>query len=213
MTQLLVATRSAHKLREIQDILSARLAPQLVSLSELGVAELPEEEEIEQAETFEENALAKARYFSRRTGMLTLADDSGLCVTILGGQPGVRSKRFSGRSDLSGEALDRANNQLLLEKLDGILPGARGAEYVCAAAIARAGIEHVAEGRWRGDIMAQPRGTGGFGYDPLFLLPKHGQTVAELSAAAKNRDSHRACALLALLPSIAKAVDKALPLR
>lgn len=213
MTQLLVATRSAHKLREIQQILSARLAVHLVSLGEFGAAELPEEEEIEQAETFQENALAKARYFSGRTGMLTLADDSGLCVEALGGRPGVRSKRYSGKSHLSGPELDRANNDLLLDNLAGIRAEARGAEYVCAAAISGAGTESVAVGRWPGRVLTEPRGTGGFGYDPLILIPVRGQTVAELPTAAKNSDSHRARALLALLPAIAEAVDKPLPHR
>lgn len=198
MPTFVVATRSAHKLREIREILSDVRSLRLLDLDEAGVEASPDEDAIEVFDTFTENALAKARYFSEKTGLAALADDSGLCVDALGGQPGVRSKRFSGRTDLSGGELDRANNDLLLERLHGVPEDQRAARYVCAVALAwPSGEELVAEGEAAGSILESPRGSGGFGYDPLMLAAGTGLTFAELPPEEKNRISHRARALAA----------------
>lgn len=202
---LLVATRSAGKIREIRRILrEAGLAePTLLTLGDAGVVESPAEEEIEVFDTFEQNALAKARYFCRLSGLLTLADDSGLCVDALGGAPGVRSKRFSGRADLRGEQLDAANNARLLEALRGVRAADRAAHYVCVAAlVAPTGDERLFRGTCDGVILPAPRGDGGFGYDPLFFLPEERATFGELPAERKNEISHRARAVRAAAASL-----------
>lgn len=189
---LLVATRSADKLREIAEILASFPALRIIGLREAGVEERPEEEGIECFETFEENALAKARYFSARSGLPTLADDSGLCVDALGGAPGVYSRRFSGRTDLKGTDLDGANNALLLEKLAGVPESRRTASYVCAVALVLAdGEERVFRGTCGGVVLPAERGAGGFGYDPLFYIPEEGATFGELPSERKNAMSHR----------------------
>ncbi len=197
--RFLLATRSPDKLREIRQIL-APTGVELVSLRELGVPASPEEEAIEAYQTFRENALAKARYFARLTGFPTLADDSGLEVDALGGAPGVYTKRFSGRNDLTGKVLDEANNLLLLERLAGIPRARRGARYVCAAAAAfLEGSAIVALGTSPGVIAdAASSGTGGFGYDPLFFVPELGATFADVPAEEKHRRSHRARAFRSL---------------
>jgi XTP/dITP diphosphohydrolase len=204
VSRLVVATRSAHKLAEIRALL-ARHAPGVaaVDLDEAGVPASRQEEGIEAYDSFEENALAKARYFAARTADPVLADDSGLCVDALGGAPGVRSKRFSGRDDLSGDALDRANNELLLERLAGVPASRRGAFYVCAVALALPGGDaHAFEGRCAGAILEAPRGTGGFGYDPLFLVAGEDATFGELPPDRKNQLSHRARAVAAAAPAL-----------
>jgi XTP/dITP diphosphohydrolase len=196
MRRIVVATRSPHKLREIRQILSPPDDVELLDLGEAGVEERAEEEEIEKFDTFAENALAKARYFAARTGLPVMADDSGLSVDALGGAPGVRSKRFSGRRELTGALLDEANNQLLLERLREVEPSARTAQYVCAVALVTPqGREAVFHGRCDGRILESPRGQGGFGYDPLFFVPELNATFAEVAAARKNAASHRARAV------------------
>jgi XTP/dITP diphosphohydrolase len=199
MTRVVVATRSPDKLREIRQMLSAVEGLEVLDLDGAGVAELPEEAGVEIHDTFRDNALAKARYYARRAGALALADDSGLCVDALDGGPGVYSKRFSGRSDLGGIELDRANNALLLEKLQGLPPERRGAHYLCAIALVdpAAGREAVVTGRCDGVVLPQPRGEGGFGYDPLFFVPEEGLSFGELPPARKNEISHRARAVRA----------------
>jgi XTP/dITP diphosphohydrolase len=168
----------------------------LLTLADLPLPASPDEDGLEAFSTFAENALAKARYFAGRTGMLTLADDSGLCVDALAGAPGVRSKRFSGRSDLEGDRLDEANNQLLLQRLTEVPPGERPARYVCAAAIVDPnGGEAIFEGTCAGEILQAPVGEGGFGYDPLFFVPEEGATFGEMTPERKNVVSHRACAM------------------
>lgn len=195
----LVATRSEHKLREIRRILPADSCLDLVSLSEVGVPESAEEVEIESFDTFRANALAKARYFASRSGMLTLADDSGLCVDALGGRPGVRSKRLAGRTGLAGATLDAENNRTLLSLLEGMSPDQRTARYVCAAAARFPdGRELVFEGSCAGQILDAERGHGGFGYDPLFLVLSLGRTFGELPPETKDGISHRAQAFAAL---------------
>lgn len=203
MTELIVATRSAHKLREIREILRDLPGLHLVDLDAAGIEPVPEEEGIEVFETFRDNSLAKARFFAARSGRPVLADDSGLCVDALGGAPGVRSKRYAGRSDLSGEALDRANNERLLSALRGEPPERRAAHYVCVVALADpSGREATWEGRCDGIILDAPRGGEGFGYDPLFWLPEQGATFGELDPEVKNRISHRARAVRAAAPEL-----------
>ena len=196
---VLVATRSGHKLREIREILAELQVGSLIDPDGAGIAVDPAEDGIEVFDTFAGNALAKARYFAARSGLLTLADDSGLCVDALDGGPGVRSRRFSGRADLEGEALDLANNALLLEKLRGVPSDGRTAHYLCVAAVVdpATGEESWFEGRCDGVILDAPSGASGFGYDPLFLVPSEGRSFGEIALARKNRISHRAHAMRA----------------
>jgi XTP/dITP diphosphohydrolase len=192
MTRLLVATRNPGKVREIREILAAHPEFDVVGLDDLGVEETPEEDALEVFETFEENALAKARWFAAKTGELTLADDSGLCVDALGGAPGVRSRRFAGEEEARGLRQDEANNAYLLRLLADVPPKSRTAHYVAAVALASAsGREEVFVGRCEGVVLDAPRGAGGFGYDPLMYLPEEGMTMAELAPARKNEISHR----------------------
>ncbi len=193
---LLVATRNPGKLREVQNILAELSGWQIVGLNDVGIPEDPEEDGLERFATFKGNALAKARYFAGRTGMWVLAEDSGLCVDALEGAPGVRSKRFSQRHDLNGPALDRANNQLLLELLEATPMRERTARFVCAAAfVSPAGREELFQGICEGIILPEPRGSQGFGYDPLFFVPAEKATLAELDPRRKNAISHRAEAI------------------
>jgi XTP/dITP diphosphohydrolase len=198
--RLLLATRSVHKAREIAEILGAEsLGWTLLTLVDAGIAPSAEEDDIEGFETFTGNALAKARHFARHSGLLTLADDSGIRVDALGGRPGVRSKRFAARPDLEGEALDRANNHALLEALIASGTSSREAHYVCAAVLAaESGPPLTAIASSSGALLDRPRGSGGFGYDPLFLVPALGLTFAELSPQQKHRISHRGRAFRAL---------------
>ena len=187
---LVLATRSLGKLHELGPMLAA-YGIDTMTLADAGVDEDPREEEgLERFETFEENALAKARHFFERVGRRpTVADDSGLEVLALGGRPGVRTKRWSGRSDLSGRALDAANNAKMLSELAGVAD--RRARYVCVAAYIVGESERVFRGESTGRILDSPRGTGGFGYDPLFLSDDLGVTFAEASREQKERVSHR----------------------
>lgn len=206
--RLVLATRSPHKAREVREILATAGEFDLVSLSDLGLPPTPEEDDLEHFATFRENALAKARYFAARTDLPVLADDSGLRVDALGGDPGVRTKRFSGHDDLRGQDLDDANNALLLEKLLDVPDERRDAHYVCAAVlVTTAAAEMTAIGTFVGRIARAPRGTGGFGYDPIFQPIGPGgrtseRTVAELSPEEKNRLSHRGKAFRALAAQI-----------
>lgn len=196
---LLIASRSADKVREIRDILQPALGSRLISLADAGVGASAAEDDVEAFPTFRENALAKAAYFQRLTGMAVLADDSGIEVDALNGAPGVLSKRFALAPGLTGLALDRANNQLLLDRLAGVPTERRGARYVCAAVLLNpATPPRTALGTCRGFILDAPRGTGGFGYDPLFSFPELQRTFGELATAQKHRFSHRARAFRAL---------------
>lgn len=191
-----MATRSLGKLRELRPmLLAAGYTP--IDLETAGIAEAPAEDAIESHDTFEANALAKARHFHAISGLPTLADDSGLCVDALGGRPGVRSKRWSGRAELTGQALDDANNATLLAAIPP--DGARGAGYVCAAAYVDDEGELVRRGETRGEIVAQPQGSWGFGYDPFFRSEELGRTFAEVSREAKAAVSHRGRAVQAIL--------------
>lgn len=206
---LLVATRSLGKLSELRPI----FAEAGVEMIDLDAAGLPEdaavEEWLEVHGTFEENALAKARWFHERSGgRPTIADDSGLEVRALGGRPGVHTKRWSGRTDLSGRALDAANNRFLLDTLGDATD--RRARYVCVAAYVDGARELTVRGETTGRILDAPRGTGGFGYDPLFLSDDLGVTFAEAERESKEGVSHRGRAFHALLARLRRddaAVD------
>jgi len=196
---IVLATRSAGKLRELRPMFAGH-GLTVVDLAELGIAENAEEEGLERYETFEENALSKARYFHGRTGLPVVADDSGLEVTALGGRPGVRSKRWSGRADLSGRQLDEANNAKLVESLRGLAD--RRARYVCVAAYVDGEREIVRRGEAPGVIIEAPRGDGGFGYDPFFVAAGTERTFGELSVSEKEAMSHRGRAFGALIRAI-----------
>jgi XTP/dITP diphosphohydrolase len=204
VTALVLATRSDDKAREIDQILGA-VGIQLLTLHDLDVAPDPAEEDIEGFDTFRANAVAKARWFAERLGRVAVADDSGLRVDALDGRPGVRTKRFSGRDDLAGSALDQANNERLLLELDGVPESGRGASYVCCAAVAWPdGRALAALGSVGGRIADSQRGGGGFGYDPLFYVPDLGARFSEVPAVAKNAISHRARAFRALGQMLAR---------
>jgi XTP/dITP diphosphohydrolase len=196
---LLIATRSAGKLRELRELFrGAGIA--VVDLSEAGIEASAEEDDLENAETFEENALAKARYFARRAKRPVVADDSGLEVEALGGEPGVRSKRWSARPDLFGLALDDANNARLVDAIRDRKN--RRARYVCVAAFVDGAGELTGRGESSGVIVDCPRGRGGFGYDPYFLSDELGKTFAEASVEEKEQVSHRGRAFRALLAAL-----------
>lgn len=199
-TALLLATRSEGKMREIKPIFAAA-GITLVSLDELDIEPSDEENDLEPFDTFEQNALSKARYFYEVSGGIpTIADDSGLEVAALSGNPGVRSKRWSGRTDLHGPALDEANNQALIASLNGVTDAS--ARYVCIAAYIAVGLEITARGETAGTIVRDRRGTGGFGYDPYFLSTDLGVTFGEASRADKERVSHRGRAFRELVSRI-----------
>lgn len=190
---LVLASGNPGKLREICALL-APLSIEVVPQGVLGILEADEPHC-----TFVENALAKARHASRASGLPALADDSGLCVAALGGEPGVNSAYFAGHEG-SREERDARNNARLLAQ---IAPHRdKRAHYACVMVLVRNPDDPqplIAEGNWYGEILDRPRGTNGFGYDPLFLLPALSRTAAELDAAVKNRMSHRGRALQGLI--------------
>lgn len=200
--KLLVATRSPGKTREIRELL-AGLPIQVVFPDQLGLERLPEEDEIEQSSAYAGNAVAKARHFSQRSGLPTVADDSGLEVDALGGAPGVHSARFAlnaGAGD-RGATTDAANNAYLLERLSGVPAEQRSARYRCVVAYLETptGAAEIVEATCEGRILAEPKGDGGFGYDPLFFSDDLQRSFGEVSAAAKHRVSHRGRAFRALI--------------
>ena len=197
-----LATRNAGKLRELRPLF-ADAGITVMDLREVGVAESPDEEALECFDTFEENALAKARWFAERVnGLPVVADDSGLEVGALGGMPGVRSKRWSARADLTGAELDAANNALLVARLQGVRD--RRARFVCAAAWRDGAREVVVRGEVPGVIVegSGARGVHGFGYDPLFRADELGMTLAEATTAQKQAISHRGRAFATLLAQL-----------
>jgi XTP/dITP diphosphohydrolase len=198
---ILLATRSSGKLRELKEIFRD-FDFDVVDLQAAGVKYSDAEEVIESYATFEENALAKGRYFHDLTGMPTLADDSGLVVDALGGAPGVFSKRFSGRDDLTGVALDDANNEKLLRELQRMGSVSRSARYMCVAAYVGAPGEMIGTGTIEGKVIDKPRGNGGFGYDAYVEVPELGGTMAEAGWEIKAQVSHRGRAFRALLPAL-----------
>jgi XTP/dITP diphosphohydrolase len=197
----LLATRSLGKLYELRPMFSAA-GLDIIDLDAAGIAESAEEDRLEEFDTFEENALSKAKYFRAKSGLVTIADDSGLEVLALGGAPGVRTKRWSGRTDLEGRALDVANNEFLLRKLETSTD--RRARYVCVAALVDASGQRTFRGETEGEILESPRGEGGFGYDPLFLSSDLGITFAEAERAVKERESHRGRAFAKLIAWLAE---------
>jgi XTP/dITP diphosphohydrolase len=194
--EFVLATHNAKKVREFQRIIGERM-PQAVVLPYEGP------EPVEAGVTFEENALIKARTAAAHTGRISLADDSGIVVDVLGAAPGILSSRWAGQA-----ASDEANVRLLLDQLGDIRRPNRGAEFRCTIALVvpdaviPRGHEFVAEGRWRGTLAYEPRGSHGFGYDPIFEPEGREITSAELTPDEKNAQSHRARAFEALLPEL-----------
>jgi XTP/dITP diphosphohydrolase len=195
MKKLVLASNNANKMKEL-DALLAPLGFEVIPQGQLGI---PEAEEPHC--TFVENALAKARHAALASGLPALADDSGLCVVALGGAPGVYSARYAGEPKS-----DARNNEKLLADLAG--QSDRRAHFACVLVLLRTADDPqpiIAEGEWHGTILETQRGADGFGYDPLFYVPTHGQTAAELDSAIKNQLSHRGQAmqkLITRLPSL-----------
>jgi XTP/dITP diphosphohydrolase len=196
---VVLATRNPGKLRELDRILSSQI--RLAGLEDFpGAPDVPET-----GATFEENALLKARAIAAHTGLAAVADDSGLCVDAMNGMPGVLSARWAG-----GHGDDQANLDLLLAQIADVPDARRGARFVCAAAlVAPGGREWVVTGTVEGRLIRAPRGSGGFGYDPIFVPDGFAQTTAEMTAEAKNAISHRGRAFRALAPFIAAALGPA----
>jgi len=195
MKKLVLASNNAKKMKELNALL-APLGFEVIPQGQLGI---PEAEEPHC--TFVENALAKARHAAAQSGLPALADDSGLCVAALGGAPGVYSARYAGEPKS-----DARNNEKLLADLAGQTD--RRAHFACVLVLVRSADDPqpiIAEGEWHGEILDAQRGAEGFGYDPLFYVPTHGQTAAELGANIKNQLSHRGQAmqkLIARLPAL-----------
>lgn len=189
LEKLVIASNNQGKLREIGELL-APLAIDVVPQSAFNISEADEPHV-----TFIENALAKARHASRCSGLPALADDSGICISALGGAPGVNSARYAGEP-----RSDERNNLKLIEALKNQMD--RRAYYYCVIVLVRHADDPqpiIADGSWHGEIIDSPRGTGGFGYDPYFYLPELGKTSAELTAEQKNKISHRGQALAKLV--------------
>lgn len=180
--KLVVATRNPGKVAELQRLLGELGEVTLLSLDDVGF----DREVIEDEETFEGNALKKAREVHEATGLPVLADDSGLSVDALGGAPGVLSARYAGQG-----ATDARNNERLLRELSGVPPERRSARFTCVLALVGLGEPLVVRGTVEGRILGAPRGRAGFGYDPLFEVEGSGRTAAELAPADKDRVSHR----------------------
>ncbi|MCI0574152.1 MAG: RdgB/HAM1 family non-canonical purine NTP pyrophosphatase [Myxococcaceae bacterium] len=198
MRRLLFATTSAGKLRELRALV-AGLPLEVVSLADVG----PLPEVVEDGATFVENARKKALGYARATGLLALADDSGLCVDALGGAPGVLSARYA-----PGD--DRARINKLLAELAGVDEAHRGAAFRCALCLAAPdGVLAEVEGECRGHILPAPVGQGGFGYDPVFYVPGLGRTMAQLSVEEKQQVSHRGMALERMRPHLERLVPPA----
>jgi XTP/dITP diphosphohydrolase len=197
--RLVLATRNAHKVDELRRILGdAGLAVELV-----GMDAFPDVPDVaETGTTFAENALLKAHAVAAATGLPAVADDSGLCVDVLGGSPGVFSARWSGTH---GD--DAANLALLLAQVSDVPDDRRGAHFACAAALALpAGVERVVEGRLTGVLIRERRGTNGFGYDPVFVPDGESRTTAQLEPEEKDAISHRGRAFRGLVPHVAELV-------
>lgn len=197
MDAVVIASRNLKKARELEDL----LAP--LHLRVRRVSEFSPVEPAETGATFIENALIKARHAAAVSGLPAIADDSGLCVDALDGAPGVRSARYGGEP-----SSDAVNNAKLIAEMDPVPDAQRQAQFVCQLVFLRTPTDPVpliAEGRWKGIILRAPRGTQGFGYDPLFYLPEHHATAAELSAERKNRISHRGQAMQLLLHKLGGA--------
>ncbi|MGO1591002.1 MAG: RdgB/HAM1 family non-canonical purine NTP pyrophosphatase [Ancrocorticia sp.] len=199
--RLVLATRNEHKVIELRNILQP-LLPGLEPEAVAGAGAFDLPEPVEDEVTFAGNALIKARQIARETGILAIADDSGICVDAMGGAPGVFSARWSGH-----HGADAENLQLLLHQLGDVPDRYRGAEFRCAAALVQPdGREIVKEGVMRGMLLHEPHGAGGFGYDPIFMPDGLTVSSAEISPAEKDAISHRGKAFRALAPHIAEAL-------
>ncbi|MEV7036857.1 RdgB/HAM1 family non-canonical purine NTP pyrophosphatase [Amycolatopsis sp. NPDC051061] len=201
MTKLLLATRNAKKLGELERILAAE---GISGIEVLGLADVPAFPEApETAPDFEGNAVAKARDAVAACGLPAIADDSGIAIDALNGMPGVLSARWSG-----GHGDDEANLNLVLGQLGDVPDERRGAQFVCAAALVLlSGEETVVRGEWRGSMVRSRRGTNGFGYDPIFQPDGESRTSAEMEPAEKDAVSHRGRALRALLPALRELAE------
>ena len=187
MGKIVIASGNTGKIEEFGQLLASS-GLEVVSQSELGISSPPET-----GTTFVENAIIKARWAAQHSGLPALADDSGLAVDYLDGAPGIYSARYSG-----DQASDYTNNQKLLSALAGVADQQRGAHYYCLIVYMRHAkdpVPLICEGSWEGQIVTDPRGTGGFGYDPLFYVPALGKTAAQLPPEEKNRLSHRGKAM------------------
>lgn len=199
MPTLMLATGNRGKVAEIRALLEVHLDLSQITLLTPRDWQSALPEVSEDGVTFAENALLKARALANATGLVTLADDSGLCVDALGGRPGIHSARWAG-----AEATDADRNIYLLSEMQGVPMEQRQAHYLCVIALATPdGQFATAEGLCRGVILTEPIGNGGFGYDPLFLLPQFQRTMAELTADEKNRVSHRAEAITKIASDLA----------
>lgn len=204
---VLVGSRNLHKLDEIGRIL-ADLPLRFLGPDDLGLQEMEEEAELEPFGSFALNAMSKAKYFHARSGLPALADDSGLCVDALGGAPDVRTKRFAPPDWVEKYGRDEANNRWLLHTLEGVPVTDRGAHYRCVIALSDDLAHAVFEGIVEGRIARAPRGTNGFGYDPLFVLEGGDETYGELPDFVKQATSHRFTAINATRPWLEKHVSR-----
>ena len=203
--RVVLATRNAGKLSELREMIAAALPGADVERLVVDAAAAGAPDVVEDGVSFEANALLKARSAAAATGLIAVADDSGLAVDVLGGAPGIFSARWSGRH---GD--DAANLRLLLAQLSDVPDAHRGAQFVCAAALVTPdGREHVETGTLRGALLREPVGDGGFGYDPVLRPDGSDRTCAELTRAEKNAISHRGRAMRALLPHLLTALDPA----
>lgn len=199
--RLVLATHNAHKVGELRAIL-APVLPGLDPASVVGARDVDAPEPVEDGVTFTENALIKARALAAFTGLPAVADDSGLSVDVLGGAPGIFSARWAGRH---GD--DAANLALLLAQLADIAAPHRSARFVCAAALVTPdGFEHVETGTLEGVLATEPRGAGGFGYDPILVPVGETRSCAELTPEEKNAISHRGTAFRALVPTLVRVL-------
>ncbi|WP_431603561.1 RdgB/HAM1 family non-canonical purine NTP pyrophosphatase [Bowdeniella massiliensis] len=199
--RLILATRNEHKVGELRTIL-AEAIPDLAEEALISAADVATPEPVEDGDTFAENALLKARAMARATGLIAIADDSGLVVELMGAAPGIFSARWAGKH---GD--DEANNELLLAQMQDLKEHDRDAKFVCAAAIVTPqGEEHVEHGELKGRLLTAPVGDGGFGYDPILQPNGHARSLAQMSAAEKNAMSHRGQAFRALVPRIVAAL-------
>ena len=199
-TKVVIASRNEHKIDEMRRILNEAG----LSLDLVGIREFPDLPDVDETgATFAENALLKAREICAFTGLPAIADDSGLCVDALGGMPGIFSARWAGT-----HGNDLANLQLLLAQISHVAPDRRTASFRCAAAIVMpSGAEEVVEGIMAGRLIDTPRGTNGFGYDPIFIAEGYSITTAEMDSASKDAISHRGLAIAALAPTLAQLLS------
>ncbi|TDD36180.1 RdgB/HAM1 family non-canonical purine NTP pyrophosphatase [Actinomadura sp. KC06] len=201
MTRIVLATHNQGKVAELRRILGG--------LDIAGLDDFPGAPDVPETElTFEGNALLKARAIAAFTGLPAVADDSGLCVDALNGMPGVLSARWSGRLGAATGDRDAANLRLVLDQIGDVSDDQRGAAFVCAAVlVVPGGVEHCVEGRLRGTVIREPRGTGGFGYDPVFVPDGETRTTAEMPPEEKDAISHRGKAFRALAALIPAALS------